>query len=129
MAAIGRRGAGCVNAFAHDGERRRVCCPGLVVLVLLTTLPVAAQVTVGAGSSLDLANGTIDHGCGNLVVAGTLLLTHGAATGIHSLSIQAGGELSCSKPPPPVISPSRSRSPTVVVRVKLRPRRSVSASH
>lgn len=55
--------------------------------------PVAAQVVVGAGSSVDLGTGTLSAGCGDLQVAGTLQLTQGQAQGVRAVSITAGGVL------------------------------------
>jgi hypothetical protein len=53
----------------------------------------SAQVEVGAGSTLDLGTGTLEQGCSDLVVAGTVSLSMGELSGIGSLSIAPGGLL------------------------------------
>jgi hypothetical protein len=56
-------------------------------------LPIAAQVVVGAGSSVDLGTGTLAAGCGDLQVAGAMNLAQGQMQGVRALSIAAGGLL------------------------------------
>ncbi|MGH3579956.1 MAG: hypothetical protein ACRERC_12435 [Candidatus Binatia bacterium] len=57
------------------------------------TLPALGQVVVGAGSTLAIGSGAMDHGCADLAVAGTLRLGSGQAFGIGALSIGAGALL------------------------------------
>ncbi len=45
---------------------------GLAALVLLAWAPAGAQLTVGSGASLDLGTGSLDLGCADLTVTGTL---------------------------------------------------------
>ena len=59
-----------------------------------TTVASAAQLTVGAGSSVDLGTGSLDLGCADLVVAGTLTAgTHGVAQA-RDVTIDPSGVLS-----------------------------------
>src|SRR5260370_2533494 len=53
----------------------------------------AQVVVVGSGSTLSLGSCLVDHGCGDLTVAGTLLLGQARAQGLDSLSIAPGGVL------------------------------------
>ena len=59
----------------------------------LATGASAAQLTVGAGSALDLGTGSLDLGCAGLVVAGTVAAGTNVIDWAQDVSIQPGGTL------------------------------------
>lgn len=52
-----------------------------------------AQITVGAGSTLALGSGTLNGGCADVAVTGTMALANGALSGARNLSVSADGLL------------------------------------
>lgn len=61
--------------------------PALAVLLLASALPASAQMHIGAGSSVALGGGSIEHGCTALHVDGTAQVQGGQWTGITEVSI------------------------------------------
>ncbi len=51
---------------------RRAALAATTALLAITTGASAGQLTVGSGASLDLGTGSLDLGCANLTVGGTL---------------------------------------------------------
>ncbi len=72
---------------------RMTSAPVLAVVGALCAAPVLAQMDIGAGSTLDLGTGTLDLGCVDLGIAGTMHLSQGGISGIRSVSIQSAGQL------------------------------------
>ncbi len=73
--------------------RRRLGLLSAVVVFGLTSSSSAAQLNVAAGSSLDLGTGSLDLGCADLVVAGTLAAGTGVIDWAEDVSINSGGTL------------------------------------
>lgn len=71
-------------------RRRRGLLSGVVVFGLATATS-AAHLTVGAGSTVDLGDGSLDLGCANLAVEGTLAAGTGVIDWAEDVSI--GGTL------------------------------------
>lgn len=72
---------------------RMTSAPVLAVVCALCAAPLLAQMDIGAGSTLDLGTGTLDLGCVDLGIAGTMHLSQGGISGIRSVSIQSAGQL------------------------------------
>src|SRR5262245_19412502 len=70
-----------------------VCAMATAILLGGVVTAASADVLVGSGSSVDLGTGTVEQGCGDLAVAGTVALSQGTLSGVRSLSIVAGGQL------------------------------------
>src|SRR5579883_2178133 len=62
-----------------------------IVVLVMSTAPVAASLTVGGGSRVDFGDAVIDLGCQDLFVAGQAGGTAEKLNSIASLSIAAGG--------------------------------------
>lgn len=73
--------------------RRRLGGLSGAVIFGLATVASAAQLTVGAGSTLDLGSGSLDLGCAGLVVAGTLAAGTNVIDWAQDVSVQPGGTL------------------------------------
>lgn len=74
---------------------RTPCLAALLVAALGSAAPSApaAQLTVGAGSSLGLGTGAVDLGCSDLVVTGTFSGGAGSLDQARDVTIQPGGTL------------------------------------
>ncbi len=62
-------------------------------LLVMGAGSVMGQVTVGAGSVMNVGSGKLQGGCADLQVAGQLLLGSGQATGWNNLAIGAAGQV------------------------------------
>lgn len=65
----------------------------LAVLLFAAAPPAFAQISLEAGASLALGNGTLDHGCTALEINGTAQVQGGQWNGISHVVIGAGGSL------------------------------------
>lgn len=65
------------------------CLPALLVAAFAAAAP-AADVTIGAGSSLDLGTNNIQFGCADLTVGGTLQGNSGGLNLVRNVSILPG---------------------------------------
>lgn len=63
----------------------------IVFGVLPCARPVGAQIIIPAGAHVDLGTGHFDAGCLDVGLGGTLLLSHGSAAGVRSVSVSSGG--------------------------------------
>ncbi len=75
------------------GHLRGFGISAAAALVALAGAARAADLTVGTGSTLDLGTGSLDAGCSDFLVGGTLALNAGSASQVRDLSIQPGGTL------------------------------------
>ena len=73
--------------------RRRLAGPSAlaILVVSLATATSAMQLTIGAGSSLDLGTNEVRLGCGDLAVAGTLFVGIAGVSQARDFSIDPGG--------------------------------------
>ena len=74
-------------------KRRRLGSFSAATVFWLTTVASAAQLTVGAGSSMDLGSGSLGLGCADLVVAGTLAAGTDGIASAGNVTIDSGGVL------------------------------------
>jgi hypothetical protein len=63
----------------------------LVASSLLLTSVARADLLVPAGGSVSLAAGTLDLGCSDIVIGGTLQVNSGTVINVRNVTIQAGG--------------------------------------
>lgn len=84
-----------VQANTRGGGTGRRGAHRLATLALSIALagPVAADLVVPPGGTQDLAGGSMDLACTDVVVGGTLIVGSGALTNVRHLTIQAGGEI------------------------------------
>jgi hypothetical protein len=71
--------------------RTSLCLPALIACTL--AWPAFAAVTVGVGSSVDLADATMDWGCAAVSISGQLTATSAALNGLSDISISAGANV------------------------------------
>ena len=69
----------------------------LVAIVTLASmgvvLPAHADLSIPTGGSFNLAGGSVDLGCSDIIVGGTLDLAGGRLTNVRNVSIQSGGTI------------------------------------
>jgi hypothetical protein len=78
----------------RDGLLARIALAGVVTLAALASArPAHADLVVPANSVLNLAGGTVDLACTDLIVAGTLQVASGTVLNARHVTIQAGGTI------------------------------------
>ena len=73
--------------------RRRAAAAASMLLACAALPAGAQQLNIGAGSTIALGDGVVLAGCANLDAGGTLSIEAGQASGIHHLTIPAGGSV------------------------------------
>lgn len=63
----------------------------LALATLVVGLPAHADLSIPAGGSFNVAGGSLDLGCTDVMVGGTLDLAGGRLSNVRSVTIQAGG--------------------------------------
>jgi len=80
------------NAKEERASASAVCARVLIATILsLACAPAFSALTVGAGSSLQYADGALDLGCSDLIIAGSAAGGSGNVTGIANVAVAAGG--------------------------------------
>jgi hypothetical protein len=75
-------------------KRTRELLVAIVTLASLgVVLPAHADLSIPAGGSFNLAGGSVDLGCSDVIVGGTLDLAGGHLTNVRNVSIQSGGTI------------------------------------
>src|SRR5512139_3100673 len=88
-ATLGERGRVVEPSFGEIRIPAFLRAPGAIVLCLLALAPPArADLIVPANGVVDLAGGTVDLACTDLVVAGTLQVGGGAIVNARNVTIQ-----------------------------------------
>ncbi len=84
---------GCITKRSTLACRRltRLCSAGLLVVAVATSA--SADETIGAGGVVSLSGGSLDLGCTDLFIAGTLNLDQGTLLNVRNLSVLPGGVL------------------------------------
>jgi len=85
-------GLGKLQAGARFAGHTLLAC-ALALGVLGAARPAHADLVVPAGATLSLGGGSVDLGCTDLIVAGTLRVTSGSVANIRHVTIQAGGTI------------------------------------
>lgn len=76
-------------------KRTRELLVAVFTLVSLgVVLPAHADLSIPTGSSFNLAGGSVDLGCTDVIVGGTLDLAGGRLSNVRSFTIQSGGAVS-----------------------------------
>lgn len=83
--------------FLREGDRVvRVGLGNIAALLwigLALSTPAFADLVIPAGGNVAIAGGTLDLGCGDIVVAGALQIGGGLARNVRNVTIQPGGTL------------------------------------
>ena len=81
----------------NDAKVVECACARVRAAVLIFTFLIAgiarADLTVPAGATTNLASGTVDLACTDLVIGGTLQVASGAINNVRNITIQGGGTL------------------------------------
>lgn len=84
---------GCIAKRSTLAWRRFTRLFPACLLAVAVATPAAADETIGAGGVVSLMAGSLDLGCTDLFIAGTLNLNQGDLRNVRNLSVLAGGVL------------------------------------